>query len=214
MKSISIKLGIGFNTLNQHLNILKQKGLVSFDETKITLATNKDMKVKTENIIFVPKQIEKYSDIKIFLNSIPFLSKLNSQKKVINKKEHYRYIRYKGDNNYFLNKKELKLYLKLRKECNLKSLQSNNDIVGSISKVLECINRKSSATAVKYKQFLKKFGVIDYENSLETLFENVSNEFYIYLRRNDFKEHKYCFFMNGSIYKRNPTKYSIGVGIS
>ena len=200
------KLNISFNTLNTHLNTLSQKGLVFIRENEIEFISTKEMMQQHHKSVYVPGEVKTLKDIKIFLKSIPLLSNLYSQKRIIEKKEYLNYINAKAKKNFRLTKSEFKIFKAgLRKG---KSTQYvNRKIIATISKVLDCISKKSSSTAVKYKKVLNGLNVFKCINSSQLLFSGVSYFDFTYLRSNDLVEFRYTFFKNGCIYKYYPTEF-------
>ena len=206
IQRMAIKLNVSFNTLNTHINTLSEKNLVFIRENEIEFASTKIMMGNHHKSVYVPAQISELKDIKIFLKSIPFLSNLYSQKRIIEKKEYLNSIITKVKKNYFIPKNEYKIFKAIKRK-GISTQDVNKKIIATISKVLDCISKKSTSTAVKYKKLLNNLNVFKAFNSNQLLFSDVNYSDFTYLRSNDLIEFKYTFYKNRCIYKYYPTQF-------
>ena len=77
LQNLSKLTGIGYTSLNMHIRILKEKGMIQFlpsGEMKLIGNKHRDLKVKSNHVLYVRDNVDSLSDIKILLNSLPFLS--------------------------------------------------------------------------------------------------------------------------------------------
>ena len=211
IKDLSKKIGVGFTTLNQHINTLKVKGLVTFESDHIAFKTTSQIIGISDKVLFIPETVKSYSDVKMFLNAIPFISRLYQQKRTISKKKHLAYIQHKVTNNLWLSPAEFKQYKKWlsNNKCNSSKKVLNEKIYATINKVCDLIDKKSATTAVKYKKFLERVGVFSIKNSVTHIFDNVSWSDYLNLKRFGEINLKFTFFKFGCVWKYNPTEYII-----
>ena len=210
LQKLSKLTGIGYTSLHLHIRILKEKGMIEFlpsGEMKLIGNKQRNLKVRSNHILYVRENIDTISDIKILLNSIPFLSNLRQQKREIEKKEHLKYIK----EHYFSNEitKGERKYFRTQDKKYGGVFESDDVLRCAVQTIGKLVERKSNSTVCKYKKNLKKLKVIKYYNECHAVYTNVTFADYTFIRSNDMLGIKGGFFYKGNIYIHKPTEFEI-----
>lgn len=204
IKAIADKYNISLTALQKHVRILKENKLIEFYANEMRLITNAKMRPDESNFVFVPRNISEYSDIKYFLNTIPVLSNIVQQEKTIERIKRYNYINQqknqpKGDCT-LQDFKRLKLYLKKGGK-----MDYNSQMLLSIKRMGELLERKSKNTITAYKKFLKERGLIKVFNEMARIYPYaVSFSHYLGLKKAEAISN-HCFLYKNYIYENKPS---------
>lgn len=209
IKAIADKHNIGLTALQKHIRILKENNLITFYDNEMRLISNAKMRPDESNFVFVPRNISDYSDIKYFLNTIPVLSNIVQQEKAIERIKRYNYInqqKNKAHGNCKLQDfKKLSSYLKKGGKMDF-----NSEMLLSIKRMGELLERKSKNTVTAYKKFLKEWGLIKVYNETVRIFPYaVSFSHYLGLKKAEVISH-HCFLYKNYIYENKPSMVSLG----
>lgn len=196
--------GLNTKVLYKHLSILREKGLLTYKNGVVTIISNKKIIQKYHfNSGFRLFTKEKtLKGIKQFLKSVPIISNLYRQKKMIEVKENFR-----RTYTYLESNPKAKVGMKAFRA--LKKFQKDNDIhdirpirlsLHKAGKVLDC----SKPTAVKIRKYLNDVGIARYQRNFKLVKEGVTKEFA--LRAIAYaKEHSFRFmtYSDGNIYEEH-----------
>lgn len=209
LKELGAKHKFGLTTFLKHIKILSDNNLISFTENSMSLVKKKDLFPTSKKLgrLFVPDNISSYNDIKTFLLSLPVLSNLCLQEKVVKRIQHFIYLnelskltRHKD----FTNKarKSLENY-----KNNGGKMQYNNELFLSIKGFGELIERKAKNTITKYKNFLKEKGLIKVSNVKERVYNfKISFTDYLTIKKNEILNGA-TFYFKGFVYLVKPSMY-------
>ena len=207
LQNISKLTGIGYTSLNHHIKILVDKGMIKFfDSGEMKLVGNDKVtnRINGYKLMFVNEQVNTLSDIKLLLKSIPFLSNLLRQKKAHDKKEHYEYIKDNPKEFTWKTNRQLRIFLQKGG-----TFDRCEEIFCGINKIKELVYKKSHTTVCNYKKKLKELRLIQYTNKWHAIYTNVTYADFVYLRSSDLVCYNNIFFHKGSIYINRPTEFML-----
>lgn len=208
LKVLSDIHNISLTAFMKHIKVLNENGLLSFSKNEMKLSGNIDLFRNKGKVVFVPKNINSFKDIKFFLQTIPILSNIVSQEKAIKKIKRYSYkqeqsLKKVGD----INSKEyyrLKGYKK-----NGGKMTFNSEILLSISKMGELIERSNKNTITKYKKFLKEKGIINvFNEKIKLLKHKISFQQYLEMKQFNLIDNR-SYFYKGIVYHCTPSNIQV-----
>jgi len=172
-RKLAEKLGVSYNTLKFHLNILVDKGIVHLRDGNICVLTKKKLqkiypsfigKYPDEKSITIYAS-KKLSETKISIRGILFVAKLRYQEKRLNISVERQILTSKSVLRP-LNKKDTERLDKLKK---YERKTEYGYLTVSNKNIAKSMDRRSETTAKKYKKLLKTLGYINWRRRFELI---------------------------------------------
>jgi hypothetical protein len=194
--------GLNTKVLYKHLSILREKGLLTYKNGVVTIISNKKIihKYHFNSGFRLFTKENTLKGIKQFLKSVPIISNLYRQKKMIEVKENFRRT-YAHLKHNPLAKVKVKAYKALLKFTESHDIQDIRPIQMSLHKageILEC----SKPTAVKIRKYLNNVDIAKYQRRFKLVQKQVSEEFarqYISYSRDNGS--RFLFYNSGNVYE-------------
>ena len=208
IKALADAHKISLTSLQYHLSVLENNGLLTVYPTEIRLTKNIDLFRLNSKSVFVPANINSLKEIKTFLKTIPILSNLVSQEKAVKKIQRLNYIREQSEKRCGKIKvAELKRLSRYNNKGG--KMVFNEQFQLSVRSMGNLIERKDKNTIGKYKKFLKDSKIINVFNEKIKLFKHrLSFCIFTELRMNNIIDLK-TYFYKGFIYQCMPSNIQL-----
>ena len=195
---------LNIKVLYRHLSILRGKGLVDYKNGVVSIISNKKIIQKyhfrSGFRLFTKETTLK--GIKQFLKSVPVVSNLYRQKKMIEVKSNFRrtYAHLKSNPLAKIRVKAFKALEKFRESHDIENILPIRLSLFKTGELLNC----SKPTSVKIRKYLNDEGIAKYKRCFKLISKGVSSEYaqqaISYNKDNGFK---FMFYNSGNLYEEH-----------
>ena len=196
--------GLNTKVLYKHLSILREKGLLEYKNGVVSIISNKKIIQKyhfhSGFRLFTKENTLK--GIKQFLKSVPIISNLYRQKKMIAVKENFRrtYAYLKQNPLAKVKVKAYKALLKFSKDHDIHNIRPIQLSLCKAGEILSC----SKPTAVKIRKYLNNVDIAKYQRNFKLIAKQVSEEYAKQaISHNKENGSKFTFYNLGNLYEEH-----------
>lgn len=201
VQNVAKQIGVSVSALYKALKDLEAVGLLSAYDNEIRLTKNADLFRERGKRVFVPNYIVGYKDILMMLKSIPVLSNLCSQKKAVDKAEHFKSI----EHNPKASLRELKSLERWLKKRGATTLEYNSDLMASNNVLKKALEVSSNSPVQKIKKFLSDNLLVQFSSRKEIVLKRklTRKEYHCLVSLGEIDDA--CFYHKGRVFRQTPT---------